>query len=189
MLSQRIQQQFIDSADFKYQCAQPLAAPIESAVHAIFASVTNGGKLLIAGAGATQPLAQYVGHLFLSRFERNRPELAAITLGLTLTSDTENQSLAREVRALGVSEDLLLVLSVRGGESSLSAAVDAAHERDMTVVALVGGADGELLQTLHDTDVAISIPADALGRVTEIQQMALHCICDGIDIQLLGEQQ
>ena len=55
--------------------------------------------------------------------------------------------------------------------------------------ALVGGADGELLQTLHDTDVAISIPADALGRVTEIQQMALHCICDGIDIQLLGEQQ
>jgi len=25
--------------------------------------------------------------------------------------------------------------------------------------------------------------------VTEIQQMALHCICDGIDVQLLGEQQ
>ena len=119
-------------------------------MHAIFASFTNGGKLLIAGAGATQPLAQYVGHLFLSRFERNRPELAAITLGLTLTSDTESQSLAREVRALGVSEDLLLVLSVRGGESALSAAVDAAHERDMTVVAMVGGADGELLQTLHD---------------------------------------
>jgi D-sedoheptulose 7-phosphate isomerase len=88
-----------------------------------------------------------------------------------------------------VSEDLLLVLSVRGGESVLSAAVDAAHERDMTVVAMVGGADGELLQTLHDTDVAISIPSDALGRVTEIQQMALHCICDGIDVQLLGEQQ
>ena len=144
MLSQRIQQQFIDSADFKYQCAQNLAAPIESAVHAIFASFTNGGKLLIAGAGATQPLAQYVGHLFLSRFERNRPELAAITLGLTLTSDSESQSLAREVRALGVSEDLLLVLSVRGSESALSAAVDAAHERDMTVVAMVGGADGEL---------------------------------------------
>jgi D-sedoheptulose 7-phosphate isomerase len=42
---------------------------------------------------------------------------------------------------------------------------------------------------LHDTDVAICIPSDALGRVTEIQQMALHCICDGIDVQLLGEQQ
>lgn len=189
MLSQRIQQQFIDSADFKYQCAQGLATSIESAVHAIFASFTNGGKLLIAGAGATQPLAQYVCHLFLNRFERNRPELPAVTLGLTRSLDGESQSLAREVRALGISEDLLLVLSVRGGESALSAAIDAAHERDMTVVAIVGGADGELLQALHDTDVAISIPTDAPGRVTEVQQMALHCICDGIDVQLLGEQQ
>ena len=188
MLSQRIQQQFIDSADFKYQCAQTLAMPIESAVHAIFASVTNGGKLLVAGAGATQPLAQYLSRLFLGRFERARPELAAVALGLTLSaSDFESQSLAREVRALGVSEDLLLVLSVKGGEASLSAAIDAAHERDMTVVAMVGGTDGELLQALHDTDVAITVPSDAMGRITEIQQMILHCICDGVDVQLLGE--
>ena len=190
MLSQRIQQQFIDSADFKYQCAQVLATPIDSAIQAIFASVTNGGKVLVAGAGVTQPLAQYLSTLLLGRFERTRPELAAVTLGRSLLGgEFETQGLAREVRALGVAEDLLLVLSARGGEGALSAAVDAAHERDMTVVAVVGGLDGELLQALQDTDVAISIPSDQVGRVLEIHQMILHCICDGIDVHLLGDGQ
>jgi D-sedoheptulose 7-phosphate isomerase len=82
-----------------------------------------------------------------------------------------------------------LVLSAKGGEGALSAAVDAAHERDMTVVAVVGGLDGELLQALQDTDVAISIPSDQVGRVLEIHQMILHCICDGIDVHLLGDGQ
>ena len=35
MLSQRIQQHFIDSADLNYQCAQLLAAPVEAAVNAL----------------------------------------------------------------------------------------------------------------------------------------------------------
>jgi len=128
--------------------------------------------------------------LLLGRFERTRPELAAVTLGRSLLGgEFETQGLAREVRALGVAEDLLLVLSAKGGEGALSAAVDAAHERDMTVVAVVGGLDGELLQALQDTDVAISIPSDQVGRVLEIHQMILHCICDGIDVHLLGDGQ
>jgi len=160
MLSQRIQQQFIDSADFKYQCAQVLATPIDSAIQAIFASVTNGGKVLVAGAGVTQPLAQYLSTLLLGRFERTRPDLAAVTLGRSLLGgEFETQGLAREVRALGVAEDLLLVLSAK------------------------------VLQALQDTDVAISIPSDQVGRVLEIHQMILHCICDGIDVHLLGDGQ
>ena len=135
-------------------------------------------------------MAQYLSTLLLGRFERTRPELAAVTLGRSLLGgEFETQGLAREVRALGVAEDLLLVLSAKGGEGALSAAVDAAHERDMTVVAVVGGLDGELLQALQDTDVAISIPSDQVGRVLEIHQMILHCICDGIDVHLLGDGQ
>ena len=46
MLLQRIQQQFIDSADLKYQCAQALAPMVEAATAAVLASVTGGGKVL-----------------------------------------------------------------------------------------------------------------------------------------------
>ena len=48
MLAQRIQQQFIDSADLKYQCAQTLAPAIEAAIAALVASITGGGKELPA---------------------------------------------------------------------------------------------------------------------------------------------
>ena len=43
MLEQRIQQNFIDSADLKYQAAQTLSKPIADAVQAVLACVTSGG--------------------------------------------------------------------------------------------------------------------------------------------------
>ena len=42
MLEQRIEQQFIDSADLKYQAAQVLSKPIAAAIQALFVSVTGG---------------------------------------------------------------------------------------------------------------------------------------------------
>ena len=50
MLEQRIQQHFIDSADVKYQSAQALSDPINAAVQALLACVTNGSKVLACGA-------------------------------------------------------------------------------------------------------------------------------------------
>ena len=47
---------------------------------------------------------------------------------------------ARQVRALGQAGDVLLVLSVSGQSAAVLAAVEAAHARDMTVVALLGNA-------------------------------------------------
>ena len=57
MLEQRIQQQFFDSADLKYQAAELLARPIADASAALLAALTNGGKVWTAGAGAGAALA------------------------------------------------------------------------------------------------------------------------------------
>ena len=80
MLLQRIQQQFIDSADLKYQCAQSLAPLVESAIAAVLACVTNGGKVLACGNGASAAAAQHFAASFMGRYERERPELAALSL-------------------------------------------------------------------------------------------------------------
>ena len=80
MLEQRIQQHFVDSADLKYQAAQLLSKPIADAVQAILASVTNGGKVLACGNGGSAGDAQHFAAEFVGRFERERPELAAISL-------------------------------------------------------------------------------------------------------------
>lgn len=197
MLENRIQQHFIDSADLKYQAAQVLSGPIAGAVHAIVASVTSGAKLLACGAGASAALAQQFAALCVSGFERERPELAALALvpdiGWTGAGAdggaAESVLLARQVRALGQAGDVLLVLAVTGNESALLQAVEAAHERDMSVIALSGREGGSLAGVLRETDVLICIPHDRPARVREVQLLVLHCLCDGMDAQLLGDQE
>lgn len=193
MLLQRIQQQFIDSADLKYQCAQSLAPQVEAATQAVLASVTGGGKVLSCGNGASASAAQHFSASFIGRYERERPELAALCLsadaavltGIATDFDTR-QVFSRQVRALGQAGDVLLVLSTSGNSANVLAAVEAAHEREMTVVALTGGRGGRLLQILRDTDVQICVPHEVPARVLEVHHLILHCICDGVDAQLLG---
>ncbi|SEK14306.1 MULTISPECIES: SIS domain-containing protein [unclassified Variovorax] len=210
MLEQRIQQHFIDSADLKYQTGPVLSKPISQAMQAILACVTSGGKVLACGAGVSGLLAAQFASQFVGRFERERPELGAIALPGDSTDPNADSAtsmdadrFARQVRALGQAGDVLLALSASGQSAAVLAAVAAAHERDMTVVALLGnasagasapgagssGSGGAIGRALRETDVQISVPHERAARIHEIHQLALHCLCDGVDAQLLGEQE
>jgi D-sedoheptulose 7-phosphate isomerase len=189
MLDLRIQQHFIDSADLQYQAAEPLAKPVEAGVQALLACVTSGGKVLVAGWGGTAAAASYFASLFVCGFERERPELAALALTGDSTYLPDVQTLARQVRALGQTGDVLMVLTATGEEQVLHEAVRAAHERDMTVIALTGKGGGTLAKSLRETDVHVCVPHDRAARIREVQQLVLHCLCDGVDAQLLGEQE
>ncbi|WP_284465178.1 SIS domain-containing protein [Diaphorobacter nitroreducens] len=195
MLEQRIQQHFIDSADLKYQAAQALSHPISAAVQAILACVTSGAKVLACGSGPCAALAHQFAAFCVAGFERERPELAALALTpdaawlASSSASADGAALARQVRALGQAGDLLLVITVGGNEPALLQAAQAAHERDMTVVALSGRDGGALAALLRETDVHIGVPHDRAARVREVQALVLHCLCDGVDAQLLGEQE
>ena len=193
MLEQRIQQHFIDSADLKYQAAQALSHPIAAAVQAVLACVTSGGKVLACGNGASAAAAQHFAASFIGRYERERPELAAMSLSADaavlsgIANDFDARAVyARQVRALGHAGDVLLALSTSGNSANMVAAVEAAHERDMTVVALTGARGGRLAQLLRDTDVQVCVPHEMPARILEVHHLVLHCICDGVDAQLLG---
>lgn len=194
MLEQRIQQHFIDSADLKYQAAEALSKPIAAAVQAILACVTSGGKVLACGNGGSAADAQHFAAEFVGRFERERPELGAIAL----TTDSSiltaiandyhfNTIFSKQVRALGQPGDVLLAITSSGNSANVLAAVEAAHQREMTVVALTGRSGGLMTKALRETDVHICVPHDRTARVQEVHILAIHCICDGVDTQLLGE--
>ena len=195
MLEQRIEQHFIDSADLKYHAAQVLSKPISSAIAAVLASVTSGGKVLACGNGGSAADAQHFAAEFVGRFERERPELGAIALTtdssiLTAVANdySYEQIFAKQVRALGHSGDVLLAITTSGSSPNVLAAIQAAHERDMTVVALTGKGGGKMNQVLRETDVHICVPHDRTARIQEVHLLAIHCICDGVDVQLLGDQ-
>ena len=196
MHEQRIQQRFIDSADLSYQWAEALARPTAQATQALLACVTGGGKVLVCGGGAGAALAQYLAALLVGGVGRPRPELPALALGAdvaTLAAIARRgdwaDALAAQVRALGSPGDLLVVLSADGQGSGLLRAVQAAHERDVSVLALTGAGGGELARELRDTDVHVSVPSESAAHVHEAHLRALHCVCEGLDQQLLGDEE
>ncbi len=196
MLEQRIQQHFVDSADLKYQAAQTLTKPIAAAIQAVLACVTSGGKVLACGNGGSAADAQHFAAEFVGRFERERPELGAIALTTdssiltAIANDYDyNQIFAKQVRALGQPGDVLLAISTSGNSANVLAAVEAAHGREMTVVALTGRGGGRMAQALRETDVHVCVPHERTARIQEVHILVLHCLCDAVDLQLLGEQE
>lgn len=196
MLEQRIEKHFIDSADLKYQAAQVLSKPIAAAIQAILTSVTSGGKVLICGNGGSAADAQHFAAEFVGRYERERPELAAIALTTdssiltAIANDYDfNAIFSKQVRALGQSGDVLVAISTSGNSANVMAAIEVAHSRDMVVVALTGKGGGKMTTLLRETDVHICVPHDRTARIQEVHLLSIHCICDGVDAQLLGDQE
>jgi len=82
----------------------------------------------------------------------------------------------------------LLLIDGDGNHPALLAAAAAAQRKDMTVIALTGRTGGALRHALGETDVLVAVPHDRRVRVLETHLLVLHCLCDAIDLQLLGEQ-
>ncbi len=196
MLEQRIQQHFFDSADLKYAAAEILAKPIADAVGTLLGCITAGGKVLTCGNGGSAGDAQHFAAEFVGRFERERPGLAAISL----TTDTSiltavandydfNQVFSKQVQAIGAPGDVLLAISTSGNSANVLAAVAAAHAKEMAVIALTGRSGGKMRELLTETDVHICVPHERTARIQEVHLLVIHCLCDAVDLQLLGSEE
>jgi len=131
----------------------------------------------------------------IGRFERERPGLPAIAL----TTDSSiltaigndydfNQIFSKQVRALGQPGDVLLAITTSGNSNNVLAAIQEAHEREMTVIALTGKGGGRMNDALFDTDLHICVPSERTARIQEVHLLTIHCLCDGIDAMLLGDE-
>jgi D-sedoheptulose 7-phosphate isomerase len=171
-----------------------LKGPIVAAAELIVARLINGGKVLACGNGGSAADAQHFSSEMVNRFERERPGLPAIALttdSSTLTSIANDyrfdRVFARQIHALGQPGDLLLAISTSGSSPNVIRAVQAAHEKDMFVTALSGRDGGELAARLSEGDVEIRVPAESTARIQEVHLLVIHCLCDLIDQQLLGQ--
>ena len=196
MLEQRIQQQFFDSADLKYAAAEVLSKPIADAISALVGCITSGGKVLTCGNGGSASDAQHFAAEFVGRFERERPGLAAISLTTdtsiltAIGNDYDFASIfSKQVQAIGAPGDVLLAISTSGNSTNVVAAIEAAHAKEMTVIALTGHKGGRMRELMLETDVMVCVPHDRTARIQEVHLLVLHCLCDAVDLQLLGEQE
>lgn len=191
----RVSQHFADSVQTKQKSAELLAAPIVQAAELMVKCLLANGKILACGNGGSAADSQHFAAELLGRFERERPGLAAIALTTdtsTLTAIANDydfeQVFSKQVQALGQANDVLLAISTSGDSKNVIAAIHAAHERDMQVVALTGRAGGKIAGLLAQEDVHICAPSNRTARIQEVHLLTLHCLCDGIDTLLLGAE-
>lgn len=194
-LTERVTQNFNASIETKRNSLVHLVEPIVNASKVIISSFLEGGKILSCGNGGSAADAQHFSSEMLNRFERERIALPAIALTTdtsTLTSISNDydfdEIFAKQVRALGQSGDVLLAITTSGSSENVNAAVEAAHERDMLVVALNGRDGGRLGSLLGPQDVEIRVPVESTARIQEVHLLVIHCLCDLVDQQLLGEE-
>ena len=195
-LIKRISRQFEDSAAVKQQALPQLAAPIAAAVETMTRSLLGNGKIMACGNGGSAADAQHFAAELLNRFEMERPPLAAIALTTdtsTLTSIANDydyvQVFSKQLRALGQPGDVLLAISTSGNSPNVIDAIEAAHEREVRVVALTGKGGGKMANLLGPDDIHICVPSDRTARIQEVHLLVLHCLCDGIDCLLLGVEE
>ena len=193
MTNQRILSHFHESAELKIQSATVLAPHIAQAIEMMFSALSNGNKILVCGNGGSAADAQHFAAELVGRFERERFPLPAIAL----TTDTSiltavandysyREIFSKQVQAFGPGGDILLAFSTSGNSANVMAAIEAALEREMRVVALTGKGGGAIGKMLTDADVHICVPHDRTARIQEVHLVTIHCICDGIDVALFG---
>ncbi len=191
---EKIRSHFEESLETKRAAMASIIPAIAEAGELMVDSLRNGGKILSCGNGGSAGDAQHFSAELLNRFEIERPGLPAIALttdSSTITAIANDYAyqdiFSKQVQALGGAADLLLAISTSGNSPNVVRAVDAAHEREMKVVALTGRDGGAILGALETTDVEIRVPAERTARIQEVHLLVIHTLCDFIDSALFGD--
>ena len=192
--NERIQALFNQSIQTKIEALPLLMQPISDAADPIVSRLLEGNKILSCGNGGSAGDAQHFSSEMLNRFEMERPGLPAMALTTdtsTLTSIANDYSyeliFSKQVTALGAQGVILLAISTSGNSGNVCQAIEAAHDRGMRIVALTGKNGGQMASLLNMDDVEIRAPSDSTARTQEVHLLVIHCLCDLIDHQLLGQ--
>jgi D-sedoheptulose 7-phosphate isomerase len=194
-LEAQVASHFADSARLKLDAVKVLAEPIARGIELMADALRSGGKILACGNGGSAADAQHFAAELVNRFERERPPLAGVALttdssALTSIGNDYGYELVfeKQLRALGRGGDVLLAISTSGNSANVIAAMRAAGELGVRVVALTGNGGGRMAAALAPGDVHVCVPHKRTMRIQEVHLLALHCLCDGIDTLLFGDK-
>ncbi len=192
-MNQRVYNLFQQSVEAKMQVGEELTPLIASASDKLVASLLEEKKILVCGNGASAAIAQVFSSCLMDRYEKERPGLPAIWLGSNIATytaiasdSTYSDVFAKPIRAIGQEGDVLVVFSSSGNSSNLVQAIAAAHDRNISVIAITGRDGGDIASLLDNNDIEICVSVNSRGRIHEIHLLTVFCLCDLIDHKLFG---
>ncbi|MCM2322899.1 MAG: D-sedoheptulose 7-phosphate isomerase [Oligoflexia bacterium] len=149
-----------------------------------------GGNLFTCGNGGSHCDAMHFAEELTGRFRKERRPLGALALGdashVTCVSNDYGfeHVFARQLAGLGRSGDLLVGLSTSGNSKNVILAFEAAREKGIRTVALLGR-DGGALKAL--ADLAIVIPSETSDRIQEMHIKLIHTVIEACERRMFPE--
>lgn len=195
MLTDHLADIFHRHIDASMRCIEVLAEPIIVASERMVQCMLSEHKVLCCGDGHNALQAHYLASNLLNRFQYERPSLPAVNLAAdaivlaSITSDNAyGEVFSRQILALGQPGDIAFIAFQGDGSAAVVKAVQAAHERDMSVIALCNSESTEANSLLTAHDIEICIPHNNRARVMEIHMLVVNSLCELIDLQLFGTE-
>jgi len=147
----------------------------------IAAAMKAGRKLMVCGNGGSAADAQHVAAEFVVRLSVDRPALRAIALTTdssiltAIGNDTSYDNLfARQVEALGLEGDVMLVISTSGNSKNCVLALEQARRMGIHTVSYTGNGGGAMKALC---EINVIVPSNVTMNIQEAHLVLEHILC------------
>ena len=163
---------------------------IDKAIKTFVTTIKGDGRILSCGNGGSMCDSMHFVEELTGRFRKDRAPIAAMSMGdpshITCVANDYgfDYIFSRNVEAWGRKGDTLLAISTSGNSENVIKAVEAAKERGIKVVGLLGKDGGKLKDMV---DVALVIDSPISDRIQEVHIKIIHICIEGIERQIVPE--
>jgi D-sedoheptulose 7-phosphate isomerase len=153
-------------------------------------TLSNGGRILVAGNGGSAAEAQHLTAELVGKLREDRVPLSAIALTAETSSLTAigndfgyDQVFARQVRAHGRPDDILVLISTSGSSPNLLEAAATGRDAGLRCWAFTGPAPNPLADACKES---VAVPSHDSQVVQELHLVSIHLLCEYVDRNLPG---
>src|SRR5471032_3119895 len=172
---------------------QTLVARIELISERVTAAFRAGNKILLAGNGGSAADAQHIAGEFVSRFNFDRPGLAAFALTVDTSVMTAigndygyEKLFARQIEAVGNEGDIFWAYSTSGHSPNILHALEVARTKGLFTVAFTGNRPDGVAKLRDRTDLCIEIPSTSTPKIQEGHLVCGHIVCGIVEENIFG---
>ncbi|WP_063551542.1 SIS domain-containing protein [Burkholderia territorii] len=171
---------------------QEQIARIEHVAERVATALLAGNKVLLAGNGGSAADAQHIAGEFVSRFNFDRPGLAAFALTVDSSVMTAigndygyEKVFARQIQATGRAGDIFWAYSTSGRSPNILRALEVAKTAGMLSVGFTGNGPGAL-EMRQRADICIEVPSASTPKIQEGHLVCGHIICGIVEEKIFA---